>query len=200
MSLFRAHILPGGLGRYHTLVATHLLSSVSAQYSSICPMPWPNFLISPFFSPHLLPFIFLQAWGQPVQLSYRCAWVVLAHEGSITHFCAFGFALLARGSARRRAAGRSGWEHLCLPPPPAWAPRSNSFLSNIFPYCCQTHPDRGNESALFCRLPTLRNKMLSPTPKCFFCVGGRLSIPSNPDGVRSKQNPGFKPELTQGLF
>lgn len=51
MSLFRAHILPGGLGRYHTLVATHLLSPVSAQYCSVCPVPWPNFFISPFFSP-----------------------------------------------------------------------------------------------------------------------------------------------------
>jgi len=60
MSLFRAHVLPGGLGRYHTLVATHLLSSVSVEYRLICLVLWPNFVISPFFSPHLLPFFFLQ--------------------------------------------------------------------------------------------------------------------------------------------
>jgi len=58
MSLFRAHILPGGLGRYHALVAAHLLSSVSAQYCSICPVPWPNFLISPILSPPIAPHLF----------------------------------------------------------------------------------------------------------------------------------------------
>lgn len=42
--------------------------------------------------------------------------------------------------------------------------------------------------------------MLSPTPKCFFCIGGRLSIPSNPDGVRYKLKLVFKPKLTQSLF
>lgn len=172
--------LPGGLGRYHTLVATHLPSSLSAQYCSICSVPWPNFLSSRFFSPHVLLFIFSQTWGQPIQSSHRCPWVVLAHEGAHAQFCAFGFALLARGSVRRRAAGRSGWERLCLPPPSAWAPRSNSFLSNIFPSCCQTHPDRGNESALLHRLPALRNQTVGLTPKCSFHVSVRLSISREP--------------------
>jgi len=42
--------------------------------------------------------------------------------------------------------------------------------------------------------------MLSPSPKRFFYIGGRLSIPSNPDGARYKLNLFFKPKLTQSLF
>lgn len=55
----------------------------------------------------------------------------------------------------------------------------------------------GNESALLCRLPALRNKTLSPTPKCFFYIGGRQP---SPDGERYKPNLVFKPKLTQSLF
>lgn len=176
MSLFRACTLAWRFGE--VLVATHLLSLFSAQYCSICLVLWPNFLSSPFFfSPPIALHLFTDL-GQPVQSLHRCAWVVLAHEGSHAQFCAFGFALLVRDSVQRRGAGRSGWKYLCLPPPSALAPGSNSFPSNIFPSCCQTHPDRENESASLHRLPMLRSQTVSPTPKYSFCISERLSISS----------------------
>lgn len=72
MSLFRAHILPGGLGRYHALVATHLLSSVSAQYRSICPVPQPNFLISLFFSPPIALHLFTDLGAASLVVASMC--------------------------------------------------------------------------------------------------------------------------------
>lgn len=174
-------LLPGGLGRYHTYTCCNtpsLLILCSILFN--LPSAAAKFFELPFFPPHLLLFIFSQAWGQPVQPLHPCAWVVLAHQGSHAQSSAFGFALLARGSVRRRAAGRSGWERLCLPLPSDWAPGSNSFPSNIFPSCCQTYPDRGNESALLHSLPAVRNQTVSPTPKCLFCISERLSNSSRP--------------------
>lgn len=159
MSLFRAHILPGGLGRYHTLVAAHLLSSLSARCWLIRLVPRPNFVLAPFPpTPHLLPFFSSQTWGQPVRSLPPCAWVVLAREGSVARLrpwlCPSGQRLCAARCCREVWLGTSSPS----PSPSMDSEESNPFPSNIFPSCCQTHPERANESALLRRLPALRSK------------------------------------------
>lgn len=67
-------LLPGGLGRYHTYTCCNtpsLLILCSILFN--LPSAVAKFFELPFFSPHLLLFIFSQTWGQPAQhITWMC--------------------------------------------------------------------------------------------------------------------------------
>lgn len=132
-----------------------LLSLCSILFN--LPSTMAEFSDLPFFSSPIALHLFTDL-GQPVSSSHRCAWVVQAHEGSITHLCSLGFALLARSAVRRRAAGRSGWEGFCLPPSPSMGSKEQLFSIQHFSFLLPNPSREGNDSASLCVLPALRSK------------------------------------------
>lgn len=135
MSPFGAHILPGGLGRHCTLVAAHLslLSAWCWSIRQILASPPPTYCSSSLHRPgdgQLGPCLHVPGWSLLVKGPSRV--------------CALGSALLARGVA----AGRSGWEPLRRPPPPAWAQRSPTLFRPTFSHPAAKPIQRGRVSQL----------------------------------------------------